>query len=157
MAPVMYKGKCIMKNKKEIVLNKSFFLFVILGILTLTLGYVALSEEVSLWSIFFCILGLLFVIGGPIKEPLFYSFDTDGITLHYLFVPKECYLWKNIRKIKKARDGYSRSAIIDFIFSRVYEINGKVEGKQRFYMNGIIIISFRTKRLLDKYWEIEIE
>lgn len=157
MAPVMYKGKCIMKNKKEIVLNKSFFLFVILGILTLTLGYVAISEEVSLWSIFFFILGLLFVIGGPIKEPLFYSFDTECITLHYLFVPKECYLWKNIRKIKKARDGYSRSAIVDFIFSRVYEINGKVEGKQRFYMNGIIVISFRTKRLLDKYWEKEIE
>lgn len=157
MAPVMYKGMYIMKNKKEIALNKSFFLFVILGILTLTLGYVAISEEVSLWSIFFCILGLLFVIGGPIKEPLFYSFDTDGITLHYLYVPKEYYLWKNIRKIKKSRDGYSRSAIIDFIFSRVYEINGKVEGKQRFYMNGIIVISFRTKRLLDKYWEKEIE
>lgn len=89
MAPVMYKGMYIMKNKKEIALNKSFFLFGIIGILTLTLGCIAISEEVSLWSIFFFILGLLFVIGGPIKEPLFYSFDTDGITLHYLILSVE--------------------------------------------------------------------
>ena len=53
----MYKGMYIMKNKKEIALNKSFFLFVILGILTLTLGYVAISEEITVWSVFFFILG----------------------------------------------------------------------------------------------------
>ena len=153
----MYKGLYMMKNKKDIALNKSFFLFVVLGVVTLIIGYVAISEKVTVWSVFFCVLGLLFVVGGPIKEPLCYSFDTDGVILHYLFVPKEKYLWKNIRKIKKVRDSYSSSAILDFIFSRVYEINGKAEGKQRFYMNGIINRGFRTKRLLSKYWDKDIE
>lgn len=146
-----------MKNKKEIALNKSFFLFVVLGIITSALGCTAISEEVTVWSVCFFLLGLLFVVGGPIKEPLFYSFDEEGITLFYLFVPKERYLWQNIRKIKKVRESFSRSPNLDFIFSRGYEINGKTEGKQRFYMNGIVNLSFRTKQMLNKYWGKEIE
>ena len=141
-----------MKNKKEIAFNKLFFLFVILGVISLAVGFVVTGEEISAFGIGCIIVGLVFLTGGSIMAPCCYCFDSDGVTCYYVFLPKERYLWKNIRNICVKRDGYSESEILEMIFSYVFEIKGKAEGKQHFYMQGQISRSFRTKRLIEKYW-----
>lgn len=127
-----------------------------MGALILIIGYIAIGEEISAWSVCVCVVGLIFLIGGSIAAPCCYGFDSEGVTFYYVFLPKERYLWKNIRNIKASKDGHSRSVIIDMVFSYVFEINGKVQGKHRFYMQGLMSRSFKTKRLLCKYWNKKI-
>ena len=146
-----------MKNKKEIALNKSFFLFVFIGAFILFLGCYIIIEKINAWSVGICIVGLLFLVGGMIKEPLCYGFDEEGITLYFVLYPKEIYLWKNIRRIKNKKDYSGSKPILGMIFSNVYEISGKVEGKKRFFECGVVSKSLRTKKLLEKYWHKKIE
>ena len=153
----MYKEIYIMKNKKEIALNKSFFLFVFIGAFILFLGCYIIIEKINAWSVGICIVGLLFLVGGMIKEPLCYGFDEEGITLYFVLYPKEIYLWKNIRRIKNTKDYSGSKPILGMIFSNVYEISGKVEGKKRFFECGVVSKSLRTKKLLEKYWHKKIE
>lgn len=146
-----------MKTNKEFALNKSFFLFVLLGVFVLSLGCYIIIDKVNAGSIGICLIGLFLLIGGMIKEPLCYGFDENGITLYFVLYPKEIYLWKNIRKIKNTK-GYSGSKpILSMIFSNVYEISGKPEGKKHFFECGTISKSFRIKKLLEKYWHKKIE
>ena len=146
-----------MKNKKEIALNKSFLLFVFIGAFILSLGCYIIIEKINAWSAGICIVGLLFLVGGMIKEPLCYGFDEEGITLYFVLYPKEIYLWKNIRRIKNKKDYSGSKPILGMIFSNVYEISGKVEGKKRFFECGVVSKSLRTKKLLEKYWHKKIE
>ncbi len=131
-----------------------------MGAFVLSLGCVSISEKISAWGICGLVAGLFFLIGGSMAAPCCYCFDEESITFYYLFLPKERYLWKNIRKINALKDGCSRSsisyAIFDIIFSHIFEITGKVEGKQLFYMQGKISRSMKTKRLLEKYWKRNI-
>lgn len=147
-----------MKNKKEIALNKSFFLFVFMGGLILSLGIYLVIDNITALRAVVLFTGLFFLVGGMIKEPFCYGFNEDGITLYFSFFPNEKYLWKNIRTIIKTCESFSVSLpILSSIFSNVYEICGKVEGKQRFYMNGVVSRSNRTKKLFEKYWHKKIE
>ena len=153
----MYKEIYIMKNKKEIALNKSFLLFVFIGVFILSLGCYIIIEKINAWSVGICIVGLLFLVGGMIKEPLCYGFDEEGITLYFVLCPKEIYLWKNIRRIKNKKDYSGSKPILGMIFSNVYEISGKVEGEKRFFECGVVSKSLRTKKLIEKYWHKKIE
>ena len=146
-----------MKTNKEVALNKSFFLFVLLGAFVLALGCYVIIDKVNAGSIGICLIGLLLLVGGMIKEPLCYGFDESGITLYFFLYPKEIYLWKNIRKIKNTKENSGSKPILSMIFSNVYEISGKSEGKKRFFECGTISKSFRTKKLLEKYWHKKIE
>ena len=85
------------------------------------------------------------------------GFDEEGITLYFVLYPKEIYLWKNIRRIKNTKDYSGSKPILGMIFSNVYEISGKVEGKKRFFECGVVSKSLRTKKLLEKYWHKKIE
>ena len=146
-----------MKNKKEFALNKSFFLFVLIGVFIFSLGCYVIIEKINAWSVGICFIGLLFLVGGMIKEPLCYGFDEEGITLYFVLYPKEIYLWKNIRRIKNTKDCSGSKPILSMIFSNVYEISGKIEGKKRFFGCGVVSKSLRTKKLIEKYWHKKIE
>lgn len=146
-----------MKHKKELALNKSFFLFVFLGGLIFSLGIYLVIDNISAPRAGILLSGLAFLVGGMIKEPLCYGFDEEGLTLYFVFLPKEAYLWKNIRRIKNTKAYSSSTPILNMIFSNIYEINGKVEGKQYFYMQGEVSRSLRTKKLFEKYWNKKIE
>lgn len=146
-----------MKNKKEFALNKSFFLFVFLGAFVFSLGIYLVIDSISVLRAGICLAGLLFLIGGMIAQPLCYGFDEEGIVLYFVLYPKEIYLWKNIRKIKNTKDYSGSTPILSMIFSNVYEISGKIEGKKRFFECGAVSKSFRTKKLLEKYWHKKIE
>lgn len=139
-----------MEKKRQIALNKVFNLFILIGII---LGYVAvltfLEGDIKTGLILTAIVAVLLLI-PIIAVPCCYIFDNDGVTFYYIFLPKERYLWNNIRSITVESDGSSKH--FPFL-SNVFQIVGYVEGKEYFYMEGKIRKSFRTKRLLETHWD----
>ena len=144
-----------MKNKRQIAFNKVFTLFIILGILILLVSISCFSEGDIGFGIGMCIVAGLFLIGAPILLPCYYLYDKEGVTLVYVYMPNERYLWKNIYEIRVIDDDThsNRKALFFFL---VYKITGDVEGKKRFYMDGHIQKSFRNKRLIQKYYDDKI-
>lgn len=87
-------------------------------------------------------LGMIVIV--PLLVPWGYRFDQKGITICYLFLPSERYLWRNIRSIEVF---YERRGPATF------RLEGRLEDKERFYMDGKIHKNRRTKRLLETYWD----
>jgi len=142
--------------KKEIAFNKLFWLFEIVGAVFAEMSVAfcrdddfAVAYICAAFCFFMCVLPVVFI-------PFFYLFDTDGVTLCYIFLPNERYLWKNIYGIEVRSVGSSDVSIFDIIF-RIYKIDGYVEGKNRFYMIGEVAKSTRTKKLIGKYWDGQVE
>ncbi len=103
-------------------------------------------------GIFFAV---LLVIGfiGLLFKPCYYSFDKDAVTIHYLLLKKEKYLWKNIKSVKfKYHSEYSARDVI-FLSNYVFEIEGKVEGEEKWYMKHYVRKSRKTKKLMEHYWD----
>ena len=68
----------------------------------------------------------------------------------------------SVMKLMSAKKKFTENhpkfvAFLSMIFSNVYEISGKIEGKKRFFECGAVSKSFRTKKLLEKYWHKKIE
>ncbi len=144
-----------MRNN-ETACDKRFSLFVITGVLLVVLAVVSLIEELSGWGFFFLGLGLFFAVMSLIFLPFRYTFDSEGVSIHRVFFQKERYLWENIYDIEVGDDTGFADSLFDLFFSRVFKISGRVEGKARFYMEGYISKSRRTKRLIEKYWDGEV-
>lgn len=145
-----------MKNKRHIALNRTFNLCVFLGPLLLWLAVVLFGDNEKGISIIMGVLGLLALLLSLFLLPCCYLFDKDGVTIRYVLLPSERYLWKNIRAITVTDDGTGprpHDSLFDLFFSTVFQIRGRVEGKQRFYMEGHIYKSRRTKRLLETHWD----
>ena len=98
---------------------------------------------------FFGVLGMLFTLVPVILFPFLYIFDDKGVTLFFLLLHKEHYLWSNITKIY-ITSFTTRS------FTDVFQLCGMCENKKRFYMQGQITKTLRTKHLLEKYWNGKI-
>lgn len=100
------------------------------------------------------IVAVLFIIIPAIFTPFCYSFDISGVSLCYIFLPTERYLWKDIYAIEVSDMSIGKRAnIFDIFYASVFCIKGKNVGKRMFYMEGNIRKSFRTKYLLEKYWD----
>ncbi len=142
-----------MNHKKQFARNK-LFNFAVIGDLFFSYGSIAcLTDSEILGTVIFGILALG-CIAVTVLTPAFYLFDAQGVSLYYLFLPRERYLWKDIRAITvEDKTISSRPDLLDFIYCSVFELDGMPVGKQRFYMKGHIRKSFRTKRLLEKYWD----
>ncbi len=141
-----------MKKKRQIALNKLFNTCIIIGAF---LGFAAFcfAEESNIpWAIGFGIFALGFIVLPCFFTPFCYSFDSDGVSLLYVFSPTERYLWKNIHSIEVIEKS-TEPSVIDLLYSAVFAISGRPVGKSRFYMEGHIRKTFRTKRLLEKYWD----
>jgi len=141
------------KNKTQIALNRLFNFLIIVGTL---LGWISFELFIHFelgWGIGFGAAALLCVAGALIFTPYCYLFDPQGISLCYVFLPTERYLWKKIHAIEVIWIHHGKPSFLDFLYASVFSIHGKNEGKPRFYMEGHIRKSFRTKRLLEKYWD----
>jgi hypothetical protein len=102
----------------------------------------------------FGVAGLLLIVLPAIFTPYCYSFDREGISLCYLFFSAERYLWKDIHAIEvKDTSTSSRSALFELFFAYDFCIRGRSVGKRKFFMEGHVRKSFRTKRLFEKYWD----
>ena len=147
-----------MKTRRHIVLDRMAFIYVIFGILFGEF-FVAFIQEAE---VFLCILfgvPTIALLVGLVMTPCYYIFDNEGVTLGYLFLPRERYLWGNIREIEIEFDplfsGGNSSRVCFFLIlaRRVFSISGYVEGERKFYMKGRVRKTFRTKRLFEKYWD----
>ena len=145
------------KIKKQIALNKLFNFFMIIGALLVWICIESLLEGDVWLSIALGIAALLFLIIPSIFTPYCYLFDSEGVSLCYVFLPVERYLWKNIYSIEVSDitigSGGGKGNPFEFFYAFVFCIEGKNVGNKRFYMNGQIRKSFRTKYLLEKYWD----
>lgn len=136
-------------EKKQIALNREFFAFIIMGIFLLGFTWFIfagekLDADIQFMPILFGGIGALMLIFPIAMMPYCYSFDSKGVTLLYIFLPNERYLWDYIHSIKVVHHSRQFTA---------FELKGQAEGKKRFYMNSKIVKSWRTKRLLEKYWD----
>ncbi len=134
------------KNKKQIALNNLFVFYMVSGIIFLCIALTLITVKEIGWVIFFGFFGLLFIIAPIILIPYCYKFDSEGVSICYLFLPEERYLWNKIYDIHIIVEGRS------FYFD-VFSLTGKVEGKYRSYMNGHIYRSRKTKKLLEEHWD----
>lgn len=143
-----------MKPRCQFARNKLFNFFVLLFLLCGYMGITSFIRHEIGWGIFFSILAVGLFLPGSFFTPYCYRFDDEGVSLRYLVLPEERYLWKNVRAVKVSFGVTfsSRSAVLEPLFDHVFAISGEPEGESRFYMHGRIRMSFRTKRLLERYW-----
>ena len=145
-----------MNKRKQFALNKLFNFCVILGLFFAWGSIDFFRESDSAWGLGFGIVALILIVLPAIFTPYCYAFDNEGVSLCYIFLPVERYLWKDIHaiEVENIKLGTSlRVNIFDFFYASVFSIKGSNIGKCRFYMNGHIRKSFRTKYLLEKYWD----
>ena len=143
-----------MRKGKQIALNKIFNLCLALG-LFFGWGSIGFFTENDRTGGVVCgIIALLLIVLPAIFTPYCYSFDSEGISLCYLFFSAERYLWKDIYAIEvKDTSTSSRSILFELFFAYDFCINGTSAGKRKFFMEGHIRKNARTKRLIEKYWD----
>lgn len=143
-----------MKKRKQIALNKIFNLCMLLGALCAWMAIGFLGDGDRSFGIGLGIVSLLLIVLPAIFTPYCYSFDSEGISLCYLLFSVERYLWKDIHAIEvKDTSTSSRSVLFELFFAYDFCIKGTSVGKRRFFMEGHVRKSFRTKRLFEKYWD----
>ncbi len=142
-----------MKPKRDFSFNRTFNLFIILGIFLALCSYAMFTENDIGMGIGLSVLSLLFIGVPCVLEPCFYTFDSEGVSIYRVFFPVERYLWKNIHEIYATEERTTKKSLF---FSWIFEINGIPEGESRFYMKGEIRRTARTKRYIKKYWDGEI-
>ncbi len=136
--------------KKRFCFDRWFNIFIILGSIFVFTAIVGLSNteiDDNGVCIGMLIVGAIMIIAPTILHPCGYIFDNDGITIYYLLMQNERYLWKNIYNIEILHHPKQRT---------VFHIYGESEANERFYMNGDITKTFLTKYYLNKYWDGEI-
>ena len=145
-----------MKERKQFALNKLFNFSIFLGLLFLGLSIELFIDNDNVWGIGLGVASLICIVPASLFTPYCYVFDSKGVSLCYVFLPVERYLWRDIHaiEVENITTGTGASTtILEVFFAYVFCIRGKNVGKTRFYMNGYIRKSFRTKRLLEKYWD----
>lgn len=138
-----------MNNKKQYAINRLFFFFMIIGALLGVTAIPVAMEEISL-GIIMGVMAAGILVTPFLLMPTYYVFDNEGVTLAYLLLPSERYLWANVTSVTVHIDPKSMGLANFFL------LEGQVEGKHRFYMDSHIRKSGRTKRLLEKYWHKKI-
>ena len=144
------------KKKRQFALNKLFNFLIVVGMFLSWVSIEFLIDNDITWAVGLGLAALLFIIIPAIFTPYCYAFDSEGVSLCYVFLPVERYLWKDIHAIEiedTSINTASSANIFEFFYANVFSIKGKNVGKSRFYMNGNIRKSFRTKYLLEKYWD----
>ena len=146
-----------MKIRKthKTTLNRNVILFIFVGLACISLSKFSFMEKeigVGIAMGFFAALALV----APLAfMPWGYCFDPEGVSIKYIFLKEERYLWKNVHAVSTVQaiaDGGRRS-----LFLYDLQIDGNVEGTKRRYMDGRICKSFRNKRLIQKYWDGNVE
>lgn len=143
-----------MKRKKEWALNKLFNLLLVVSLFSATMSISMFLEKDISWAIGCGVVALMMLASALLFTPYGYAFDQEGVSFCYVFLPNERYLWDDIHAIEvEWAKGTAKATILDTFYASVFHIIGNCVGDQRFYMQGHIRKSFRTKRLLEKYWD----
>lgn len=135
--------------------NKVYFFTIPLGLILALMSYYSFAEQAVGVGIGVAVIALLFLCIGPVLMPYQYRFDEEGVTICYLFISNDRYLWKNIYHISVETLG-TKTSILD-LFLKFYKIEGQSECKTSTLHEGTICKTFRSKRLIEKYWDGTIE
>lgn len=139
-------------EKKQIAVNKWFVFDAFLDIAILCFSVACFCVDERGTGIFFAVLWVIGFIGS-LFEPCCYIFDKDAVAIIYVLFKKEKYLWKNIKSVNfKYHSEYSAREII-FLSQYVFEIDGKVEGEEKWYMKHYVRKSRKSKKLMEQYWD----
>ena len=143
-----------MKDKKQFAQNKLFNFYMICSMLLLWSSFETFSLNRNVAQLLIVCGFTLTLLLGSTFTPYCYAFDRNGVSLCYLFLPNERYLWKDIRRITEASKslGY-KNQLFSLFFGNVFRIDGTLSVKRRFYMRGDIRRSFRARKLLEKHWD----
>ena len=86
-----------------------------------------------------------------------YIFDNEGVSFCYILIPNERFLWNDIYtiEVEDISPPYTHmySITLVFFYASVFCLKGNDSIKRRFFENVHIRKSFRTKNLLEKYWD----
>ncbi len=138
-----------MLSKRKCVGNRLFGATVLFAFCC---GFITVYAEGVLCFVFGAVACIMLVMAA--FTPCYYTFDRDGVTICYLFLPKERYRWENITAIEVDYDvNGGVFDLWDLFFGVAFRLHGAGEGKRRFYMHGYIQRSRCTKRLLETYWD----
>ncbi|MBE6756153.1 MAG: hypothetical protein E7555_06835 [Ruminococcaceae bacterium] len=139
-------------EKKQIAVNKWFVFEAFLNIVVLCLSVACFCVEERGTGIFFAV---FFAIGfvGTLFEPCCYIFDKDAVTIRYVLLKKEKYLWKNIKRVDYRYYSQCGNPDVLFLSNYVFEIDGNVEGEEKWYMKHYVRKSRKTKKLMEQYWD----
>ena len=144
-----------MKKRKQIAFNKLFNVCIALGVFFLcaSVGFFKINDFA--WGVGVGIAAFLLIVLPSVFSPCCYLFASDGISLCYVFLPKERFLWKDIYAIEVDDITISvrNSNIFDFFYASVFTLKGDKSVNRRFFDEVHIRKSFRTKYLLEKYWD----
>ena len=140
-----------MKDKKQIALNKIFNFFVVIDVLLSIMTWACIDEKWFGGIIGFGIIAVAAWVITTLFVPCCYVFDQSGVSIVYIFLSNERYLWEKIDSVEVNYKSCGRRASQVYLYS-VFDIYGASETEARFYMISNITKSLRTQRLLEKYW-----
>ncbi|MBQ4561726.1 MAG: hypothetical protein IJA55_05335 [Clostridia bacterium] len=148
-----------MKNKKKIALNSLFNFAILCTAFSVWIAVDSFRTGDIEFFIISGVIALLILSAGVVFTPCVYIFDSEGLTLRYVFC-EERYLWENISEIEMNWErfefgGSPRANLLDLFFPS-YSVYADCEGKLYFFMSGNIRKTLRTKHLIKKYWDGEI-
>ena len=140
-----------LKVKKQIALNKIFNFFVVIDVLLSIMTWACIEEKWIGGIIGFGIIAVAAWAITTLFVPCCYVFDQNGVSIVYIFLLNERYLWKKINSIEVDYKSCGRHARQMFLYS-VFDIFGESESENHFYMVSNITKSLRSERLIKKYW-----
>ncbi len=143
-----------MKNKRTWSFNWHQLYFLPIAAVLIAGAIVFFTESPIFLGIVLLLAALLFLFGS-FTNPLFYVFSSTGITLVYLILPNERYLWKDVESVD-AGFIFEHGRNFQLLSLPVYEINGTLDSNLYFYMSGYICKTLRNKHLIEKYWKNEV-
>ena len=146
-----------MNKRKQIALNKLFNTSVVLGVLSVCISIELFSCDEIIWGVILAVAACLLIFLPMIFTPCCYIFDSEGVSFCYILIPNERFLWNDIYaiEVEDISPPYSHmhSITLDFFYASVFCLKGSDSIKRRFFENVHIRKSFRTKKLLEKYWD----
>ena len=144
-----------MKTRKQIALNKLFNTSVVLGVLSICISVELFSCDITIWGVILAVVACILIFLPMIFTPCCYIFDSEGVSFCYILIPNERFLWKDVYaiEVEDISPSYTYSLTLDFFYASVFCLKGSNLIKRRFFDNVHIRKSFRTKKLLEKYWD----
>ena len=146
-----------MNKRKQIALNKLFNTSVVLGVLCACISVELFSCDEIIWGVILAVAACLLIFLPLMFTPCCYIFDSEGVSFCYILIPNERFLWNDIYtiEVEDISPPYTHmySITLDFFYASVFCLKGSDSIKRRFFENVHIRKSFRTKKLLEKYWD----
>lgn len=113
------------------------------------IAWVCLTVDELFYGIFFIIISVCLLL-ALLMLPCFYVMTEKGIKIFYFFfLSNEYCLWENVDEVKACYHTARTTALSPLFYT--FLIDGKFEGKKRFYKEGQIIRTVRAGRLIEKY------